>query len=155
MEGVVEEIYITDRGSAPMVSVAEVEAVAGGGLEGDRYHLGTGYWTGYDQCPVTMIAVEDIEEIAASTGLSVTHGEHRRNIITRGVSLLDLAGTRFRIGDAVFEYDQPRPPSRYIQSITEPGMTKALGRNRGGICVKVIQSGTIRPGDRISVTPPG
>ena len=155
MEGVVEEIYITARGSAPMVRVDEVKAVEGGGLDGDRYHLGTGYWTGYDQCPVTMIAVEDIEEIAATTGISVTNGEHRRNIITRGISLLDLAGTRFTIGDALFEYDKPRPPCRYIQSITEPGMTKALGRNRGGICVRVVGSGTIRPGDAISVTPPG
>ena len=155
MEGVVEEIYITDRGSAPMVRVDEVKAVTGGGLEGDRYHMGTGYWAGYDQCAVTMIAAEDIDEIATTTGLSVTNGEHRRNIITRGISLLDLAGTRFRVGGALLEYDQPRPPCRYIQSITQPGMTKALGRNRGGICVSVIEGGTIRPGDAISVTPPG
>ena len=151
MQGVVEEIYITARGSAPMVHVDEVKAVPGGGLEGDRYHLGTGYWTGYDQCRVTMIAAEDIEEIAVSTGLSVTNGEHRRNIITRGLALLDLAGTRFKVGDALFEYDQPRPPCRYIQSITEPGMTKALGRGRGGICVRVIEGGVIRPGDAIAV----
>ena len=151
MEGLVEEIYITDRGSAPMVRVPEVKAVEGGGLEGDRYHLGTGYWTGYDQCSVTMIAVEDIEEIASSTSISVTNGEHRRNIITRGVSLLDLAGKRFRVGDALFEYDQPRPPCRYIQSITEPGMTKALG-NRGGICVRVVEGGAIKPGDRITLS---
>ena len=150
MEGTVEEIYITDRGSAPMQRVAEVKAVEGGGLEGDRYHLNTGYWTGYDQCPVTMIAAEDIEEIASSTDISVTNGEHRRNIITRGIALLDLAGKRFRVGDALFEYDQPRPPCRYIQSITQPGMTKALG-NRGGICVRVIEGGPIKPGDPITV----
>lgn len=155
MEAVVEEIYITDRGSAPMMRVPEVTAIAGGGLDGDRYHLGTGYWVGYDQCAVTMIAAEDIEEISSSTGLKVTNGEHRRNIITRGISLLDLAGKRFRVGEALFEYDQPRPPCRYIQSITEPGMTKALGRNRGGICVRVIEGGAIKPGDPISVTPPG
>jgi len=151
MEGVVEEIYITDRGSAPMNRVHEVKAVTGGGLEGDRYHLGTGYWAGYDQCAVTMISLEDIEEIAATTGISITNGEHRRNIITKGVSLLDLAGSRFRVGEAILEYDQPRPPCRYIQSITEPGMTKALGRNRGGICVRVIEGGAIKPGDPITV----
>ncbi len=151
MEGLVEEIYITDRGSAPMVRVPEVKAIEGGGLEGDRYHLGTGYWTGYDQCAVTMIAGEDIEEIASSTGISVTNGEHRRNIITRGVSLLDLAGKRFRVGDAVFEYDQPRPPCRYLQSITQKGMTKALGDGRAGICCRILESGTIRPGDPITV----
>ena len=153
MDGTVEEIYITDRGSAPMQRVDEVKAVEGGGLEGDRYHTGTGYWTGYDRCPVTMIAIEDIEEIASTTGISITNGEHRRNIITRGIDLLGLAGKRFRVGDALLEFDKDRPPCRYIQSITEPGMTKALG-NRGGICVTVIEGGSIRPGDRISVTPP-
>jgi len=151
MDGIVEEIYVTERGSAPMVRVDEVKAIEGGGLDGDRYHLGTGYWTGYDQCPVTMIAVEDIQEISESTGIAVSNGEHRRNIVTKGISLLDLAGKRFRVGDALFEYDQPRPPCRYIQSITEPGMTKALGRNRGGICVFVIESGTIKAGDEITV----
>ncbi len=154
MQGIVEEIYITERGTAPMRAVVAVTAVEGGGLEGDRYHLGTGYWTGYDQCPVTMIAGEDIEEIAANTGISITSGEHRRNIVTRGLALLDLAGKRFRVGDALFAYQQPRPPCRYIQSITEPGMTKALGRGRGGICVTVVQGGRIRVGDVISVTPP-
>ena len=153
MEGVVEEIYITERGSAPMQRVAEVKAIEGGGLEGDRYHLGTGYWTGYDLCPVTMIASEDIAAIAAETDLSITNGEHRRNIITSGISLLDLAGRRFRVGDAVLEYEKPRPPCRYIQSITQPGMTKAIGRNRGGICVRVIEGGLIKEGDPIFVTP--
>ena len=151
MQGVVEAIYITERGSAPMRRVPEVVAVEDGGLEGDRYHLGTGYWTGYDRCPVTMIAVEDIEAIAAETEIAITSGQHRRNIITRGISLLDLAGKRFRVGEAVLAYQQPRPPCRYIQSITQPGMTKALGRNRGGICVTVVQGGVIRAGDEISV----
>ncbi len=151
MEGVVEEIYITDRGSAPMQRVPEIKAIEGGGLEGDRYHTGTGYWAGYDQCGVTMIAAEDIAAIATETGISITNGEHRRNIITRGVPLLDLAGKRFRIGDAILEYDRPRPPCRYIQSITQEGMTKALGRNRGGICVRVIESGVIKQGDSITL----
>lgn len=151
MEGVVEEIYITERGSAPMQRVPEVRAIEGGGLEGDRYHTGTGYWVGYDQCGVTMIAAEDIAAIAAETDIAITNGEHRRNIITRGVDLLGLAGKRFRIGDALLEYDRPRPPCRYIQSITQPGMTKALGRNRGGICVRVIESGTIKERDAIAV----
>jgi MOSC domain-containing protein YiiM len=30
-------------------------------------------------------------------------------------------------------------------------MTKALGRGRGGICVKVLESGLLRTGDPIEV----
>ncbi|MEA2509654.1 MAG: hypothetical protein QOG21_1736, partial [Actinomycetota bacterium] len=57
----------------------------------------------------------------------------------------------FGIGEAVLEYDRPRPPCRYIQSVSEPGMTRALGRDRGGICARVVRSGTIRINDRIEV----
>ena len=147
----VHEIYITDRGSAPMQRVDEVEAVAGAGLRGDRYAQKTGYWTGVDECQVTLISLEAIEEIAREAAIRVTNGEHRRNIITKGVDLFELAGQRFRVGEALLEFDRPRPPCRYIQSLTEPGMTKALGRGRGGICARVVDSGRIRPGDAILV----
>ena len=151
--GTVEEIYITERGSAPMKRVDQVEAVAGKGLLGDRYLLGTGYWSTskYDLCQVTLIAAEDVEAVARETELEITAGQHRRNIITRGIVLSELEGKTLRIGDALLEYDQPRPPCRYLQSITQKGMTKALGNGRAGICCRVLESGTIRPGDQIVV----
>ena len=34
-------------------------------------------------------------------------------------------------------------------------MTKALGRNRGGICARVVEGGIIRPGDSIEVVARG
>ena len=132
-----------------MKRVEEVRA-ASGGLEGDRYREGTGYWTVYgDVCEVTLIEGEDLDEIE-NEGLGVKNGEHRRNIITRGVDLERLRGSRFRIGEAVLEYDRPRPPCKHIQDMTEPGMTRALKR-RGGICARVVEGGLIRPRDEISV----
>jgi MOSC domain-containing protein YiiM len=151
MSGVVREIYLTAEGGAPMEQVPEVQAVAGRGLEGDRYAERKGYWTNVDECQVTLIEEEGLDEIRASTEVQVSNGEHRRNIITRGVRLLDLVGRRFKVGEATFEFDRPRPPCRYIQSRSEHGMTKALGRNRGGICARVVQSGAIRAGDAIDV----
>ena len=153
VRGIVEEIYITDRGSAPMERVDEVEAVAGKGLRGDRYMMGTGYWSTYDLCQVTLIAAEDIEHIARETDLEITAGQHRRNIITRGLDLDLLIGKTFRVGEALFEYDRPRPPCRYVQSITQPGMTKAL-RGKAGICCRILESGMIRASDPIVVTEP-
>ncbi|MFN2490173.1 MAG: MOSC domain-containing protein [Actinomycetota bacterium] len=148
----VEEIYITARGGAPMNPVSAVEAIAGRGLAGDRYLLRTGYWTSVDECQVTLIEAEALDEIRASTPIHVSNGEHRRNIITRGIELSDLAGKRFSIGGAVLEYDRPRPPCRYIGSITEHGMTKALGKRRGGICARVIETGMITVGDTIQMS---
>ena len=150
MKGVVEEIYVTGRGSEPMERVEEAAAVENGGLDGDRYKEGTGYWTRYgDVCEVTLIEGEDLDEIEREHGLNIKNGEHRRNIITRGVSLESLRGTRFRVGEVVLEYDRPRPPCKHVQDITEPGMTRAL-RRRGGICARVIEGGRIRANDEIA-----
>ncbi len=148
----VEEIFVVAKGGLPMQSVRDIEAIAGRGLAGDRYLLRSGNWTDDDECQVTLIEAEALEEIMATTPVQVLQGQHRRNLVTRGIRLHELAGKIFTIGDVVLEYDRPRPPCRYIQSVSEKGMTKALGRNRGGICARVVTSGTIHVNDRIEVS---
>jgi MOSC domain-containing protein YiiM len=151
MKGVVEEIYITGEGSAAMERVEEVRTVERRGIEGDRYCEGTGFWTPYgDVCEVTLISSEDLDRIESELGIRVKSGEHRRNIVTRGIDLNDLRRKRFRIGETVLEYDRPRPPCRHVQDLTEPGMTQAL-KGRGGICAKVVEGGRIRTQDAIEV----
>ncbi len=132
-----------------MERVEEAHAVLGKGFTGDRYAERKGYWTGIDECEVTLIEGEAVDAIELETDVRIAHGEHRRNIITRGVSLRDLAGKRFAVGEATLEYDRPRPPCRYIEMITEPGMLAALTEGRGGICARVVRSGAIRAGDAI------
>jgi MOSC domain-containing protein YiiM len=151
MKGVVEEIYITGEGSAAMERVEEVQTIEGRGIEGDRYCEGNGFWTPYgDVCEVTLISSEDLDRIESELGIRIKSGEHRRNIVTRGIDLNDLRRKRFRIGETVLEYDRPRPPCRHVQELTEPGMTRAL-KGRGGICAKVVEGGRIRAQDAIEV----
>ncbi len=151
MRGVVEGIYVTGEGSAAMERVEEARTIEGCGIEGDRYCEGTGYWTPYgDVCEVTLISSEDLDHIENELGIRVSNGEHRRNIVTRGIRLEDLRRKRFRIGETVLEYDRPRPPCRHVQDLTEPGMTRAL-KGRGGICARVVEAGTIRAHDVIEV----
>jgi MOSC domain-containing protein YiiM len=147
-QGIIEAIYVTQRGGNHMESLTQVEALADLGLKGDRYCTGSGYWTGIDECQVTLIEGEDLDEIVKTTGIRVMSGEHRRNLVTREVRLTDLRGKRFNVGDAILEYDRPRPPCTYVESLTEPGMTRALGR-RGGICARVVRSGVIHINDAI------
>jgi MOSC domain-containing protein YiiM len=151
MMGRVEAIFVAAVGGQPMAAVSEVVAEAGRGLAGDRYATRRGYWTGVDECQVTLIGGEDIDAIAAGSGVALGQGQHRRNLVTRGLVLSDLAGWRFRVGEAVFAYDRPRPPCRYIESITEPGMTRALAARRGGICARVLESGLVKVGDTIEL----
>ena len=147
----VESIYIASGGGEPMRALEEVQAMAGLGLRDDRYSRRSGRWSAVvDTCQVTLIAAEDLEYIEESFQVRVSQGQHRRNLVTRGLRLRELRGQRFQVGEAVLEYDRPRPPCAYIQSITQAGMTKALG-SRAGICARVVKSGCIRPGDAITV----
>ena len=153
MKGVVDEIFVTATGSAQMERVEEVRAIEGCGIEGDRYCEGTGFWTRFgDVCEVTLIEGEDLDYIEDELGIRVKNGEHRRNIITRGIRFDELRRKRFRIGEAILEYDRPRPPCRHVQDLSEAGMTRAL-KGRGGICARVVEAGRIRAGDTIEVEP--
>jgi MOSC domain-containing protein YiiM len=134
-----------------MERVEEVTTVEGCGIESDRYCEGTGFWTRYgDVCQVTLIEGEDLDFIENELGISVKDGQHRRNIITRGVRLLDLRRKRFRVGEVLLEFDRSRPPCRHVQDLSEPGMTRAL-KGRGGICARVVEAGRIRAQDAIAV----
>jgi MOSC domain-containing protein YiiM len=151
MKGKVDEIYVTAKGSAKMERAKEVLTIEGCGIEGDRYCEGTGFWTRFgDVCQVTLIEGEGLDYIEDELGIRVKSGEHRRNIVTRGIKLDELRRKRFRIGEAILEYDRPRPPCRHVQDLSEPGMTRAL-KGRGGICAKVLKAGWIRAGDAIEV----
>jgi MOSC domain-containing protein YiiM len=152
MAGVIEGIYLAREGGAPVERVEVVEALKGCGLKGARYCSGTGHWSRFGRdCEVTFVEAEDLDRIGLETGLQVKNGEHRRNIVTRGVSLKDLRRTRFRIGEAVFGHGKPCSVCRHIERLTEPGMTQAL-RGRGGMCARVLEGGRVRSGDVIVVS---
>ena len=96
MSGWVEEILISAHAVEPPYAVERARAIAGIGLEGDRYFAGVGTWSNY---PVptgkdlTLIEAEVLEAV----GLSGT--EARRNVVTRGIRLNELVGRRFRVGE--------------------------------------------------------
>ena len=138
---------------APVERVEEVAAIEGCGLAGDRYCEGNGHWSRFGGvCQVTLISAEDLDAIEKETGIRVLNGEHRRNVVLRGVKLGDLRRRWFRIGGATLEYAGPRSVCRYIERLTEPGMTQAL-KGRGGVCASVVESGTVRMYDKVVMLP--
>jgi MOSC domain-containing protein YiiM len=152
MAGIVEGIFLAPEAGAQMKSVQAVNALEGCGLKGDRYCAGTGHWSRFGRvCEVTFIAGEDLDYIEREAGVGVKNGEHRRNVVTRGISLKALRrGERFRVGEVAFEYRGLRSVCRYIERLTEPGMTQAL-KGRGGICARVIENGKLRVDDEIDL----
>lgn len=148
-----EAIFITAEAGQPMRQVSGVRAIAKVGLEGDRYARGEGYYSPHDDvCEVTLIEGEVLDEISATSGIHVQEGQHRRNLVTRGLRLRELEGHQLRIGEVLLEYDRPRPPCAYVERITEKGMTRALGHG-AGIGVRVLVSGILHEGAVIEVIP--
>jgi MOSC domain-containing protein YiiM len=149
--GTVESIFVAPEDSAPMESRESVEAVAGG-LRGDRYLTGEGYYSPYDVCQVTLISAAGIETIREETGIDLTDGRHRRNLVVRGGDLRDLLDATVAVGDAILRGTRPRPPCVHVEQVAgEDGVARALGDGRGGICADVLEAGEIAVGDGIRI----
>lgn len=151
MSGTVRNIHISPEAAAAPVAVEQVNAVAGRGLEGDRYFNKTGT---YSETPgsgreVTLIAIEEIEALARDTGIDLQPGESRRNITTRGVALNDLVDKDFRIGAVILRGTRLCEPCAHLEAtVAKPGILKSLV-HRAGLRCDIVSGGTIRVGDDV------
>ena len=131
-----------------MISHQKIKAIAGKGLDGDRYTLGTGFYSdGQDGRQLTLIEAEDLEQLNAS-GVELSMEECRRNIVTRGVELPPLIGQRFYVGDVLCEGIRMCPPCNHLEDLTRPGPLKGLARS-GGIRAHILSDGEISVGDTV------
>jgi MOSC domain-containing protein YiiM len=150
--GRIEAIYVAPSAGAAMASLAEAEAIAGRGLAGDRYATGAGYYPARASCELTLIEAEALDRMTAKYGMAVGEGQHRRNIVTRGVVHAALAGRRFALGSVVVEYVRTRPPCAYLGRLTERLLPRAMGEG-AGICVAIVSGGILRVNDPITILP--
>ena len=152
MSGTLERIFATEAGGRAMQALGRVQAVPGRGLVGDRYATGLGHWTpSGDVCQVTMIGAEALEAAEAKYGLALADGEHRRNLVVRGLNPHSLGGKVIRIGEVRLVYDRPRPPCGYIAKLTDKRMYKALMKHGFGICLTVQDGGELAPGMDVEI----
>ena len=144
-----EAIHVAEASGEPMESREAVRAVHGG-LEGDRYCTGRGYYSPFDVCETTLVQAGALEEIREATGIDLTGGRHRRNLVVRGGDVHDLLECRFSLGGATLEGTRPRPPCSHVEEVAgEEGVARALGDGRGGVCARVVSAGEIRIGDGV------
>ncbi len=151
--GQVEAIHVAPSAGTSMQSLAEVEAVAGAGLAGDRYFTRLGFYSARPTDPgareVTLFEAEVLDELRAEHGIVFNVAEHRRNLTTRGVRLGSLLGHRFRVGEVVLEGVKDCPPCEHLVQLTGKPVLEPLV-NRGGLRARVVEGGTIRIGDVIA-----
>ena len=150
--GTVESIHIASAAEGPPQSVAQVAAIPGAGLEGDRYALKVG--TFYKPTPdreLTLIEAEAIEAMARDYQIDLAAGDARRNIVTRNVPLNHLVGREFAIGEVRIRGIRLCEPCDHLQRVTGKPVIKGL-LHRGGLRAQILTPGTIRVGDAVSFT---
>jgi MOSC domain-containing protein YiiM len=145
--GVVEGIYIAPAIGSKPEPVEEAQAVAGRGLEGDRYfnQAGTFYVDDKDGQDLTLIEAEAIERLASENGIDLAAGDARRNVVTRGLALNDLVGRRFTVGAVECHGRRLCDPCAHLESATQPGVLQGLA-GRGGLRADIVSGGTIAVG---------
>ena len=155
--GIVVAIHLAQTGAAPVREVGEARALAGKGLDGDRYFNGSGTYSKSPSRPrhdpgaeATLIESEALEALKRDCGVELAPGASRRNITTRGVALNDLVGREFTIGKVRFRGVRLCEPCAHLQKLTHPGVLSGLV-HRGGLNAEILTDGVIRVGDAISV----
>jgi DNA-binding transcriptional ArsR family regulator len=149
-QGHVAAIYLASSADTAPEAVAEVRAVRGRGLEGDRYFTRAGTFSDHpgDGRDVTLIEREVVDALAAEAGIDLTGGEHRRNVVTCGVPLNHLVGSAFRVGRVVLRGTRLCEPCSHLARLTRPDVLPALV-HRGGLRAEIVRGGTIRLADSI------
>jgi MOSC domain-containing protein YiiM len=124
------------------------------GLEGDRYALGIGHYSGDPNVDrqVTLIEVEELEVLEKELGIVLAPGETRRNVTTRGIRLNDLLGRRFRIGDVECEGTRLCEPCQYLTDLLGKPVLAPLV-HRAGLRARILTGGEIAPGDEVVAIP--
>ncbi|MES1246546.1 MAG: MOSC domain-containing protein [Actinomycetota bacterium] len=142
-EGVVEALLVAPAAEAPMERVESAVAVAGHGLEGDRYRDGRGTFGGRGQgYELTLVAAEHLDD------LGIAAQRARRNVVTRGIDLNALVGRRFAIGEVECVARRLAEPCAHLERVEGKGLLRPLV-HRAGIRADILAGGTISLGDRV------
>lgn len=153
---VVEAIHIVTEKRGNPKPMSEVTAIAGIGLEWDRYAAATGSYSNWPgNHALTLIEAEGLEFLRDHCGFDLTAGRHRRNITTRGIRLNKLVGKQFRVGSVLCEGYELAHPCAHLEWLTnKPGLVKQM-MGRGGLRARILEGGLIQVGNEIVPEPTG
>ncbi len=143
--GTVEALAVAGAAAEPARLLQTARALAGQGLEGDRHVAGTGTFpSGLPGSALTMIEAEVCESFEPP----LTPGEHRRNVVTRGIDLNALVGHEFTIGDVRCRGMRLCEPCTVVQRYAGRPVLRPLV-HRGGLRADILRDGEIHVGDPV------
>ncbi len=148
--GEVVAIHVAADATGEMRAVERAEAVAGRGLNGDRYYDSQPTFSDRPQPDrqLTLVESEALEAIARLSDIQLPPGGTRRNITTRGVALNHLVDREFTVGQARLRGLKLCEPCRHFEKLAGVELRPALA-HRGGLRCEILAGGDVGIGDEI------
>ena len=157
MTGYVNSINIAATEGGDLVELPVANVIAEQGIEGDRYCI-PALPPNFNQ--ISLVESEAIASFAGELAVEIDPCEVRRNIVTRDISLNNLVGKRFRLGNVDVIGTELAEPCKGIADIliakyaldgvTAKDIVSSL-LHRGGLYARVLQGGRVRAGDPIQI----
>jgi hypothetical protein len=141
--GTVAGLLVAPDAEEPLVRVDTALALAGHGLEGDRYAEGRGTFGGGRGYELTLVEAEALEDVDLSWEAA------RRNVVTRGIDLNALVGRRFHVGSVECVGRRLAEPCAPLEKLARPGLLRPLV-HRAGLRADILVGGTMRLGDEVA-----
>lgn len=143
--GTVAAIWVAPAAGTAATALQHVRALAGKGLEGDRYANGAGSFpSGPPGSALTLIEAEVCESFAPA----LRADEHRRNVVTRGIDLNGFVGRTFAIGEVRCRGTRLCEPCTVMDGYADRPLLRALV-HRGGLRADILADGEIAVGDPV------
>ena len=150
-EAKVVTIFTGPVEGGPVQEQEAVNAVAGAGIEGDRYWQGEIPPEERDPTEeITVVPIEGIRAAAEESGVDITPADMRRNIVTEGLDVRALIGKKFWIGEVQVEGLKDNPACAHLQRLAGKPLLKPMV-DKGGIRGRIVSGGTIKQGDAIRI----
>jgi MOSC domain-containing protein YiiM len=143
--GSVISIHRVASKGGPAEALESAHVIANFGLEGDwRSRKGRGR-------QITLIEAEALTFVAGTLQmLLIPPGASRRQVLVEGIALNETVGKRLRVGPLLIEIHDRCDPCKNMEKMIGRGAWWAM-KERGGVCGKVIEGGTLRPRDHVSI----
>ncbi len=148
-QGSCAAIFIAPNSADEMISLSRVRAFADRGLEGDRFFRASWNAVNRSDKAVSLIEDEVLALGAKELGVEGLGKLSRRNIVTRGVALIDLLGREFSVGSVRMRGIRLFEPCAHLVKVSKlKGIFKAL-EHRSGLKAAILSDGVIQVGDAV------
>lgn len=149
-KGKIVSTHIAFNHSTPMIETDGLRAIAGKGIEGDRYAEERGFFSDRKgpQRQVSLFEAEVLDTIGRDQSVELSANECRMNLITRHVPLSHLVGHRFQFGETILRGVKINEPCHHLEETVGKRVLPALV-HRCGLHAEVLEGGRIRPGDTV------